>query len=65
MTPMTLDMFKPYAHDDPKLSGGLSVFLSTPRADWLKGGTVSVNCESLHFVPFTFFPRVLILFRGY
>jgi NAD(P)-dependent dehydrogenase (short-subunit alcohol dehydrogenase family) len=45
-TAMTADAFKPFARDDPMLAGGLSLFLSTPRADWLRGGIMSVNCTS-------------------
>lgn len=44
-TAMTADAFKPFARDDPMLSGGMTLFLSTPRADWLRGGVVSVNCK--------------------
>lgn len=44
-TTMTAEAFKPFARDDPMLSGGMTLFLSTPRADWLRGGVVSVNCE--------------------
>lgn len=44
-TAMTAEAFKPFARDDPILSGGMTLFLSTPRADWLRGGVVSVNCK--------------------
>ncbi|ROV99190.1 hypothetical protein VPNG_08248 [Cytospora leucostoma] len=42
-TPMTAEAFKPFARDDPMLAGGMTLFLSTPRADWLRGGVISVN----------------------
>ena len=45
---MTAKPFLPFATDDPMLSGGLSLLLYTPRADWLKGQVVSVNCKPLH-----------------
>lgn len=44
-TAMTAEAYLPYARDDPMLAGGLSLFLCTPRADWLRGGVMSVNCE--------------------
>lgn len=44
-TAMTAEAFKPFARDDPMLAGGMTLFLSTPRADWLRGGIVSVNCK--------------------
>lgn len=42
---MTVDSLKPYAKDSPGLSGSWTLFLSTPRAEWMRGGIVSVNCE--------------------
>lgn len=45
-TAMTAEAFLPFARDDPMLAGGMTLFLSTPHADWLKGGVVSVNCKS-------------------
>ena len=45
-TKMTLPDFVPYAKDDPALTGGLSLFLSTPKADWLKGQTIGAFCKS-------------------
>jgi NAD(P)-dependent dehydrogenase (short-subunit alcohol dehydrogenase family) len=45
-TDMTLDSLKPYAKDTPGLSASWTLFLSTPRAEWMRGGIVSVNCES-------------------
>ncbi|KAF3766663.1 NAD(P)-binding protein [Cryphonectria parasitica EP155] len=44
-TAMTAEAFIPFARDDPMLSGGMTLFLSTPRADWLRGGVVSVNWD--------------------
>lgn len=43
-TAMTAEAFMPFARDDPMLAGGMTLFLSTPRAEWLRGGVVSVNC---------------------
>ena len=54
MTGMTLDSLKPYAKDSPGLSASWTLFLSTPRADWMRGGIVSVNCESA-------FPRLKLV----
>ncbi|KAL7774755.1 hypothetical protein CFE70_005669 [Pyrenophora teres f. teres 0-1] len=34
-----------FALDDPMLTGGLTLFLSTPRAEWMRGGMVSVNWD--------------------
>lgn len=45
-TAMTAEAFLPFARDDPILAGGMTLFLGTPRADWLKGGVVSVKCKS-------------------
>lgn len=45
-TEMTIDSLKPYAKDSAGLSGSWTLFLSTPRAEWMRGGIVSVNCES-------------------
>lgn len=46
LTGMTVDSLKPYAKDSPGLSASWTLFLSTPRAEWMRGGIVSVNCES-------------------
>jgi hypothetical protein len=46
MSGMTLDAMKPYAKDTPGLSASWTLFLSTPRAEWMRGGAVSVNCKS-------------------
>lgn len=45
-TEMTVDSLKPYAKDSAGLSGSWTLFLSTPRAEWMRGGIVSANCES-------------------
>lgn len=34
-----------YARDDPMLTGGLTLFLSTERAEWMRGTMVSVNWD--------------------
>ncbi|TVY44024.1 Short chain dehydrogenase, partial [Lachnellula subtilissima] len=44
-TEMTLDSLKPYAKDSPGLSGSWTLFLSTPRAEWMRGGIISVNWD--------------------
>lgn len=44
-TAMTVEALKPYAKDTPELSASWTLFLSTPRAEWLRGGVVSVNCK--------------------
>jgi NAD(P)-dependent dehydrogenase (short-subunit alcohol dehydrogenase family) len=46
LTGMTVDSLKPYAKDSAELSGNWTLFLSTPRAEWMRGGLLSVNCES-------------------
>jgi len=42
---MTHPAFGPFAIDDGRLTGGLSLYLSTPKADYLKGGLCSVNWD--------------------
>ncbi|KAI1819400.1 hypothetical protein F4861DRAFT_139459 [Xylaria intraflava] len=42
---MTVDMMKPYAKDTPGLTASWTLFLSTPRAEWMRGGIVSVNWD--------------------
>ncbi|KAI0553979.1 NAD(P)-binding protein [Xylaria curta] len=42
---MTVDALKPYAKDTAGLSGSWTLFLSTPRAEWMRGGIVSVNWD--------------------
>ncbi|KAF2727641.1 NAD(P)-binding protein [Polyplosphaeria fusca] len=44
-TEMPPKMYLDYALDDPMLTGGLSLFLSTPRAEWMRGCMVSVNWD--------------------
>ncbi|KAF2872422.1 hypothetical protein BDV95DRAFT_569698 [Massariosphaeria phaeospora] len=44
-TAMTAKAYLPYALDDPMLSGGLSLFLCTSRADWMQGRVMSVNWD--------------------
>jgi hypothetical protein len=44
-TDMPPKMYLEYALDDPMLSGGMSLFLCTERAEWLRGGVVSVNWD--------------------
>jgi hypothetical protein len=34
-----------FALDDPMLTGGLSLFLCTERAEWLRGKMMSVNWD--------------------
>ena len=43
---MVLDAFAPFAKDTQRLTGGVSLWLDTPKADFLRGGFLSVNCES-------------------
>ena len=42
---MLVDAFKPFAKDTGISTGGLSLYLSTLKADHLRGGTISVNCK--------------------
>ncbi|KAJ8124648.1 hypothetical protein O1611_g8993 [Lasiodiplodia mahajangana] len=44
-TQMLPKMYFPFARDDPMLTGGMSLLLCTPRADWLRGGVMSVNWD--------------------
>ncbi|KZM21604.1 oxidoreductase [Ascochyta rabiei] len=44
-TDMPPRQYLEFARDDPMLSGGLSLFLATPRAEWLRGCVVSVNWD--------------------
>ncbi|KAK8044170.1 hypothetical protein PG993_004194 [Apiospora rasikravindrae] len=44
-TEMTVAALKPYAKDSAGLSGGWTLFLATPRAEWMRGGIVSVNWD--------------------
>jgi hypothetical protein len=42
---MVVDAFTPFAHDKGIQTGGLSLYLAQPKADYLKGSFISVNCE--------------------
>lgn len=42
---MTVPSVLPFAIDDGMLTGGMSLYLCTAKADFLKGSSVSVNCE--------------------
>ncbi|KAI4859005.1 hypothetical protein F4820DRAFT_462831 [Hypoxylon rubiginosum] len=44
-TQMTAEAYLPFARDDPMLTGGVSLFLCTPRADWMRGCIMSVNWD--------------------
>lgn len=44
-TGMVTDFWKPYALDHNDLTGMLALYLAQPRADYLKGGMVSVNWD--------------------
>lgn len=44
-TDMIVDAFAAQTVDPPELSGGLSLYLSTLRADFLRGKFVSVNWD--------------------
>ncbi|KAI0485120.1 NAD(P)-binding protein [Xylariaceae sp. FL0804] len=44
-TEMTVDSLKPYAKDTPEISAGWTLLLSTPRAEWMRGGIISVNWD--------------------
>ena len=41
---MVVDAFTPFAKDKQALTGGVSLWLSTPKAQFLNGGFLSVNC---------------------
>ncbi|KAK0122129.1 hypothetical protein ONS95_010389 [Cadophora gregata] len=43
LTDMTLDAFRPYAKDTPELVGGVAVWLSTEKAEFLNGKYVEAN----------------------
>lgn len=45
MTQMTDDSFKPFAKDHVELPGLFSVYLSQPRAEFLRGGLVGINWD--------------------
>ncbi|KAF2854736.1 NAD(P)-binding protein [Plenodomus tracheiphilus IPT5] len=44
-TDMVPEEYKKYAIDDPLLPGGLTLYLSTKKADWLRGNVISVNWD--------------------
>lgn len=43
LTDMTLDYFLPYAKDTPELVGGVGVWLSTEKAEFLNGRYIEAN----------------------
>ena len=43
---LTAPDFAPFAIDSGMLTGGMTLYLSAPRGDYLKGGLCSVNCKS-------------------
>ena len=43
---MTKAEIAPFAIDTGRLSGGMTLYLSTSKADYLIGGVCSVNCKS-------------------
>ena len=42
---MQVAMFETQTVDPPELTGGLSLYLSTPRAEFLRGKFVAVNWD--------------------
>ncbi|KAI0971259.1 NAD(P)-binding protein [Xylaria arbuscula] len=40
-----IEAFKPFAKDTPALTGSLTLWLSTPKADFLKGGYIHSNWD--------------------
>ena len=42
---MLVGAFEPFAKDTGISTGGLTLYLSTPKADHLRGGKISVNCK--------------------
>jgi NAD(P)-dependent dehydrogenase (short-subunit alcohol dehydrogenase family) len=42
---MVVDALAPFALDKGIQTGGLSLYLAQPKADYLRGSFVSVNCE--------------------
>ncbi|KAH7304843.1 hypothetical protein BKA65DRAFT_204865 [Rhexocercosporidium sp. MPI-PUGE-AT-0058] len=44
-TGMTNDIFRPFAKDDVEMSGMMALYLAQERADFLKGGFVSINWD--------------------
>lgn len=43
---MVVDALTPFALDRGIQTGGLSLYLASEKAEFLRGGFVSVNCES-------------------
>lgn len=42
---VVIDAFKPFAVDNPALTGGVTLWLDTPKADFLKGGYITSNWD--------------------
>ena len=42
---MIIDSFTPFAKDKQGLTGGMSLWLATPKADFLKGGFLTANWD--------------------
>lgn len=42
---MSSPAFEAFAHDKAGLSGGVSLYLSSPRAEFLRGNYLSVNWD--------------------
>lgn len=42
---MVIEHFKPFTKDTAALTGGLTLYLSTPKADFLKGGYIHSNWD--------------------
>ena len=43
---MVNEAFTPFAKDPTILTGALTTYLATPRADYARGGFISVNCKA-------------------
>ena len=43
---MVNEAFTPFAKDPTILTGALTTYLTTPRADYARGGFISVNCKA-------------------
>lgn len=46
---MVVPAFTPIAKDTQALTGGLTLYLASPKADYLRGGFVNANCEFSSF----------------
>ena len=58
--------FAPFATDDGMLTGGMTLYLSTERADYLRGGLCSVNCEfAPSFLLSCFLPPLPFFFASF